>query len=433
MIRRTITTTCQLSLLHSSPIVATAVLALSVFCVSRAAEAQQGVSDPPNVFLDCNTRSCDFDHFRREITWVNWVRDRTDSEIHLLVTSQQTGGRGSSFTLDFIVEDGTIGVTKSLTYVSDATDTDAEVRTGLTRTIAVGLVSFVETSVLAQQLQIDFQQPVTAQAQDTSDPWNLWVFRIGSEVSFEGESQERSYQLEGFVAADRVAEDLKINFRSEIEYSREEFDELDDGETFINSVTDYSADLLMVWSLTDKWSAGGTIEARKSTFRNQDLGVAIGPAVEYNIFPYSESTRRSLTFRYAVEVESFNYELLTVEGKTAETLPRHSLRLSADVQQPWGEIFGSVTGLQYLHDPATHRIDTFVRLEYRLFRGLNLDLSGSFDRIKDQFFLPAESLTPEEILVRRRQRETDFRFDFSIGFSYRFGSRFANVVNPRMD
>ena len=26
------------------------------------------------VFLDCNARNCDFDHFRREITWVNWVR-----------------------------------------------------------------------------------------------------------------------------------------------------------------------------------------------------------------------------------------------------------------------------------------------------------------------------------------------------------------------
>ncbi|MFQ6046753.1 MAG: hypothetical protein ACE5PT_10425, partial [Gemmatimonadales bacterium] len=30
------------------------------------------------VFLDCNAPNCDFDHFRREITWVNWVRDRQD-------------------------------------------------------------------------------------------------------------------------------------------------------------------------------------------------------------------------------------------------------------------------------------------------------------------------------------------------------------------
>ena len=72
-------------------------------------------------------------------------------------------------------------------------------------------------------------------------------------------------------------------------------------------------------------------------------------------------------------------------------------------------------------------------IEYRLFRGLDLEISGSFSRIKDQFYLPAEDLTPEEILLRRRQRETDYRFDVGIGFSYRFGSKFANIVNPRMD
>ncbi len=60
------------------------------------------------------------------------------------------------------------------------------------------------------------------------------------------------------------------------------------------------------------------------------------------------------------------------------------------------------------------------------------DLGGGFSRIKDQFYLPAEDLSPEEILLRQRQRETNFRFDFRLGFSYRFGSEFANIVNPRM-
>ena len=38
----------------------------------------------------------------------------------------------------------------------------------------------------------------------------------------------------------------------------------------------------------------------------------------------------------------------------------------------------------------------------------------------------------EEILLQRRQRETDFRFRVGLGFSYRFGSKVANVVNPRL-
>jgi len=44
----------------------------------------------------------------------------------------------------------------------------------------------------------------------------------------------------------------------------------------------------------------------------------------------------------------------------------------------------------------------------------------------------ASYLTEEEILLRRRQRETDFRFDAGVGLSFQFGSKFANIVNPRM-
>lgn len=74
----------------------------------------------------------------------------------------------------------------------------------------------------------------------------------------------------------------------------------------------------------------------------------------------------------------------------------------------------------------------WVNLEIRLFRGLNLELSGSVDRIKDQLYLSGEGLTPEERLLRVRALETDFRYFASIGLSYRFGSSVADVVNPRM-
>lgn len=37
-----------------------------------------------------------------------------------------------------------------------------------------------------------------------------------------------------------------------------------------------------------------------------------------------------------------------------------------------------------------------------------------------------------ELLVRRRQLGTDYRYFANLGFSYTFGSRFSNVVNPRM-
>jgi hypothetical protein len=41
------------------------------------------------VFLDCDP--CDFSYIRREITFVNYVRDRTDAQVHVLVTTERAG------------------------------------------------------------------------------------------------------------------------------------------------------------------------------------------------------------------------------------------------------------------------------------------------------------------------------------------------------
>ncbi len=54
----------------------------------------------PKVFIDC--WRCDRDYIRTEITYVNYVRDRKDADIHLLVTDQGTGSGGREYTLAFI-------------------------------------------------------------------------------------------------------------------------------------------------------------------------------------------------------------------------------------------------------------------------------------------------------------------------------------------
>src|SRR5258708_33928454 len=53
------------------------------------------------VFLDCPDTFCDFDYYRTEITFVNWVRDRQYAQVHVLVTPQSTGG-GQENPLSFI-------------------------------------------------------------------------------------------------------------------------------------------------------------------------------------------------------------------------------------------------------------------------------------------------------------------------------------------
>ncbi len=120
-----------------------------------------------------------------------------------------------------------------------------------------------------------------------------------------------------------------------------------------------------------------------------------------------------------------------MEGNLKEVLPRHALEVEIEVQQPWGSVGGGMDAVQYLHDLKVHNVRFNVGASIRIFRGLRFNVGANFARIKDQFFLPAEELSPAEVLLRRRARETDFRYGLFLGLNYQFGSQFANIVNPR--
>ena len=53
--------------------------------------------------------------------------------------------------------------------------------------------------------------------------------------------------------------------------------------------------------------------------------------------------------------------------------------------------------------------------------------------VRNQIQLAAGELTEEEILTQQRELATNYRYFASFGLSYRFGSIFSDVVNPRMD
>src|SRR5687767_5667076 len=72
---------------------------VSIFA-GRTLAAQANGTGQLQVFLDCN--NCYADFLRTEVAFVNYVRDRTEADIHLLITRAQTGSGGSEFTLAFI-------------------------------------------------------------------------------------------------------------------------------------------------------------------------------------------------------------------------------------------------------------------------------------------------------------------------------------------
>ena len=409
-------------------------LVLTIVSLPAGLQAQE-VQPPPSslrVFLDCEF--CDFDHFRREITFVDYVRDRAVAQVHVLVTGQETGAGGRQYTFYFIGQEMFAGRQDTLQWTSRQDNTDDEVRAGQTRTFALGLVPYAVRTPVAEALSVEFEGPdVAAATSQADDPWNLWVFRLRTSGSIEGEETQNSKSLDGSISADRVTEDHKLEFGARFEYNEDTFKDLEDDEELRSFSREANADALIVFSIDDHWSWGGETRVGSNTRLNQDLYFSFMPALEYSLYPYRESTRRQITFLYEIGLVYYDYDRITLFDKFQETLAEQTFEISAGFQQPWGEIDVGVEWSNYLHDFGLHRLDFSSRFEVRLFRGLNFDVSGNIARIQNQLFvLRREDISDDEVLLRRAELGTDYEFEIELGLSYTFGSVFNNVVNPRM-
>jgi len=93
--------------------------ALVVFLISAPGVAHSQAVDSSRhvrVFIDCSSQACDLDYFRREIQFVDHMRDRQDASVHVLVTSQPSSTVSNVVT----IEDGALtalaGQTKNVTF-----------------------------------------------------------------------------------------------------------------------------------------------------------------------------------------------------------------------------------------------------------------------------------------------------------------------------
>lgn len=404
------------------------VVAAPGFAQEPAPSARAGAL---RVFLDCNY-ACDETFLRQEITFIDYVRDRKDADVHVLVTTQSTGGGGAEFTLKFIGLDRFAGVEQTLKHVTPQTATSDEIRRGFAEVFKRGLVRYVSETPLAPNLKITFTAPqqATAQTDPKKDPWNLWVFRANFGGSFSGERSNRGRSIRGSASASRTTEDWKLSFTSSANYRENEF-ELSETETFKSVSKNVDGGGRVIKSVNENWSAGLIGSVSVSSFLNYDLRTRISPGIEYDFFPYSQSTRRMFTVQYTVGFSTFDYDQETIFQKLSENLADHRIITSLSMRQPWGSLYGDVSFSQFLTKPDKYNISAFGQADVRLFKGFSINGFTSLQRTRDQIYLPAGGATPEEILVRQRQLATGYRYSVSFGISYSFGSIFNNIVNPR--
>lgn len=170
-----------------------------------------------------------------------------------------------------------------------------------------------------------------------------------------------------------------------------------------------------------------------SEFGNRDLAVAADVGIEYNLFRWQEATSRQLVAIATVGARYFDYDEITIFGRTTETRPVASLVFAGETRQTWGSADGSIRHTRYLHDPNIFSLSGNVGGNIRLSRGLSLNFGGYGEKVKDQLFLPRGDASDEEVLTRQRALATAYRYGLYVGVSFTFGSIYNTVVNPRLN
>jgi hypothetical protein len=397
--------------------------------VQAQEQAEARGDDRPKVYLDCR-EDCFDDFLRTEITFVDYVRDRTDADVHVLVTTQETGAGGREYTLALFGQARFASMNESLRHVAEKDAPDERVRRGLAQVLKLGLMRYVLKTGMVPHITIGSSEPAgQTQARQGDDPWNSWVFSTRAEAEIEGEESRTEYWAKLSLSADRVTPQWKMSFALSGRNEERRFDV--DGVDVVSTRVDRELAGHVVKSLGPRWSAGVFGGAWTNSFENTSRAFRLGPAVELSLFPYEEYTRRQLLVRYTIEGRRFSWDEETLFGFTAETRLRHELEIELDRRAPWGSLQGELELSQYLHDLSKYRVELNGEASLRVVQGLSVELHAEASRVLDRLSLPRRGATAEEVLLEQRQVASGYEYGAWFGITYTFGSIYNNVVNPR--
>ena len=131
-------------------------LAFAVPVAAQTAPPQNGdggteaeaprVASLPSVFMDCNGPNCNQNYYRTEIDWVNWVRDPGVSDVHVIVTSQMTGGGGREYLMDFSGGERFPDYTDRVVLRTQQGNTERESLDQMTHMLSLGLARFAASN-----------------------------------------------------------------------------------------------------------------------------------------------------------------------------------------------------------------------------------------------------------------------------------------------
>jgi hypothetical protein len=379
------------------------------------------------------TCDCDRAALQKAVPFVTIVAEHPGADVSVTVSTRALAEATAQWSVAATGLGRFAGRERRITFDVATTASPEAVAADLARFMKLVLTEFAAETTLGSRMDVVFKRPASANQplqQDQKDPWNYWVFRMGASTNMYGEQSASDNSHYFSASANRTTENWKLRVAGNRNLSESEFD-LDETTTIHSRFSDWSTELIAVKSLGPRWSLGVTSSLVGSTYSNARRVARVDPGLEFDWFPYKESSRRSLTFIYSVGAARYEYLRETIFSKLEETVWQHSLRSSLGLRQAWGSAGASLQFTQQLSAPDRTRLALNANMNIRVFKSLTLNSSGSYSRIRDQFTLEKGDASDEEVLLRQRQLATGYRYSFSFGFSLAFGALSNASVNPR--
>jgi len=381
---------------------------------------------PPALLVFIDAPGLDPLALTKDLGFVRPVPGPEDARVLVRITSRPVD-TGTEYSLSFVGQHEFVGVNDELRASSGPGAGPEEGLKAAGQSLTLGLVRYVARTPLSMNLRIALMDKVSPTA--VSDPWNFWVFSLSAYGMFSGVSTYSSQMYFGSFSAQRVTESFKIKLAAGGMLQKDQYD-LPDYQ-YSSSLDSKYVRGLSVKSLGDHWSIGGGFVVYSSLFSNVRRGIELMPAVEYDVFPYSQSTKKQLRILYQVGLKSFEYFEETIFDKTRESLWGQSLTATLELVQPWGTVSTSLEGFHYFHDLTKYRLELTSEISLRILQGLDFNLWGGGSWIHNQLSLPKAGSSFEEVILQRKEQATTYNYFFMVGLSFSFGSVRSNVVNPR--
>lgn len=396
-----------------------------------------------NLFINCQAY-CDIDYIKTEIKSLNYVLDRFEANLHLLIISEGTGS-GQKINMFFEGQKELTGINDTLTYFVLDTETPDIIRKRMVSMLKIGLLNYFTFTPMLSEIEIKFPEHDTVKKTDNQniDKWKSWIFNMGTGGNLSKDDYQSSSSIRNSFSINKTTENSKISSYNSFTISSTKWI-YEDEEILVNRNRGYSENQVVI-SMGPHFSAGTNFSTGYDHYNNFKLFFKIKPAIEYDIFPYKESIKKLFTINYSLGPSYLKYNDTSYYNiANSEWLFEQNLSANATVTQKWGNIYlsgGWSTFLNYfkLEGKKIPGMDInsfwiFESIDIQILKGLSISLSSSFSYTKGVLpNIPKRDFTKDDLITNSRVYPTSKYLYFYWGINYRFGSKSSNVVNPRFN